>query len=232
MTQPTPILSPSDSQKIAAAVSAAEAHANAEIVTVVTRQSDSYADVALVWSALIAALALVALALWTGFALAFVDSLLGLWAHHWNPHEILKLALLAATVKFAVTWLILHWRPLRLLLTPGRIKSARTRARANIAFRLAAQNRTAGATGVVIYLSLAERRAEIVADAAIAAKVAPEVWGDAMHTMLAHFRETRVADGMVAGVAQVGAILAEHFPRDMRGAKDLGNELPDGPIEL
>jgi len=114
------------------------------------------------------------------------------------------------------------------MLTPGRVKSARVRARAGVAFRLAAQGRTAGATGVVIYLSMAERRAEIIADATIAAKVAPAVWGDAMHAMLAHFRDDRVADGMVAGVAQVGEILAAHFPRESRAV----NELPDGPIEL
>jgi len=228
MAMNTPILSPADSEKVAAAVGAAEAHANAEIVTVVTRQSDSYGDVALVWSALVAGIALAALTMWTGFYLTLVDNALGLWDHHWTPHEILKLALLAVTIKFAAMWLILHWRRLRLGLTPGRIKSARVRARANVAFRLAAQGRTAGATGVIIYLSLAERRAEIVADAAIAAKVTPEVWGDAMHAMLAHFREDRVADGMVAGVAQVGAILAAHFPREARPI----NELPDGPIEL
>ncbi len=228
----TPILSPADNARIAAAVGAAEGRANAEIVTVVTRRSDSYADVALVWSALIAGLALLALTLWSAFYLALVDDALGLWAHRWAPREILELALLIGSVKFAATWLILQWQRLRLILTPGRVKSARVRARASIAFRLAAQGRTAGATGVVIYLSMAERRAEIVADAAIAAKVAPEVWGDAMHAMLAHFRDDRVADGIVAGVAQVGDILAAHFPRESRSDNDLGNELPDGPIEL
>jgi putative membrane protein len=228
MAMTPPILSPSDNAKVAAAVGAAEAHANAEIVTVITRTSDSYADVALVWSALVAGLALLVLTLWSGFYLALVDYALGLWNHRWAAREILELALCVVSVKFAAVWLILHWRRLRLMLTPGRIKSARVRARATVAFRLAAQGRTAGATGVVIYLSMAERRAEIVADATIAAKVAPEVWGDAMHAMLAHFRQTRVADGMVAGVVQVGEILTAHFPRESRPI----NELPDGPIEL
>ena len=75
---------------------------------------------------------------------------------------------------------------------------------------------------------MAERRAEIIADAAIASKVAPEVWGDAMHAMLDHFRNDRVADGMIAGVAAVGDVLTAHFARDDKPA----NELPDGPIEL
>ena len=61
-----------------------------------------------------------------------------------------------------------------------------------------------------------EHRAEIVADEAIASKVAPEVWGEAMAAMLAHIREGRIADGMIAGVEKVGAVLAEHFPRQPR----------------
>jgi putative membrane protein len=223
-----PILSPADNQRVAAAVAAAEAHANAEIVTVVTRSSDGYGDVALAWSALIAGLALLVLTSFSGFYLALVDHLAGQWDHAWSPREVLGLALLVGTVKFAGMWLLLLWRRLRLMLTPRPIKAARVRARAAMAFRLSAQGRTQGATGVLIYLSLAERRAEIIADAAIAAKVAPEVWGDAMHAMLDHFRDTRVADGMIAGVEAVGQVLATHFQRDDKPA----NELPDGPIEL
>ena len=223
-----PILSPADNARIAAAVTAAESHANAEIVTVVTRASDSYADVALAWSALIAGLALLVLTTASGFYLALVDRVLGQWDHPWTPREVLGLALLVGTVKFAAMWLILLWRPLRLMLTPRPIKAARVRARAAMAFRIGAQGRTQGATGVVIYLSMAERRAEIIADAAIASKVAPEVWGDAMHAMLDHFRNDRVADGMIAGVAAVGDVLTAHFARDDKPA----NELPDGPIEL
>lgn len=224
----TTILSPADRDAIAAAVGAAEARANGEIVTVIAHSSDSYADVALAWSAGIAGLALLTITLASGFYLGLVDRLLGLWAHDWTAREILEFALFVGSVKFAGMWVILLWRRLRLWLTPGKIKAARVRARAVAAFRLAAQGRTQGSTGVVIYLSMAERRAEIFADAAIAAKVAPEIWGDAMHAMLAEIRHGRVAEGMVAGVAHVGQVLAAHFPRESRGP----NELPDGPIEL
>jgi putative membrane protein len=71
-------------------------------------------------------------------------------------------------------------------------------------------------------------RAEIIADEAIAARVAPEVWGDAMHALLAEIRQGRVADGMIAAVEGVGAVLAEHLPR----ADDDANELPDRLIEV
>jgi putative membrane protein len=226
--RPEPILSPVGNAAVAAAVAAVEARANAEVVTVISRRADEYGDVALAWSALVAGLALLAINLAPGFYLLLIDRALGLWAHSWTLHEVLGLALIAATVKFAAMWLLMQWRPLRLALTPRPIKTARVRARAQIAFRLAVQGRTRGATGVVIYLSMAERRAEIIADDAIASKVAAEVWGDAMHAMLAEIRDGNIAGGLVTGVDQVGAVLATHFPRTEKP----GNELPDGAIEL
>ena len=120
------------------------------------------------------------------------------------------------------------WRPLRLFLTPGAILSKRVRRRTIACFKVGAERRTVGRTGILIYLSLAEHRAEIVADEAIHAKVANGVWGDAMADMIAHVREGRIADGMIAAVRDVGVILTAHFPR----ADDDRNELPDRLIEL
>ena len=73
-----------------------------------------------------------------------------------------------------------------------------------------------------------ERRAQIIADEAIAGKVPAEAWGEAMAAMLTHIKDGRIADGMCAAVEKVGAVLTEHFPR----AEDDVNELPDRLIEL
>lgn len=222
------MLNDTDRRRIAEAVTAAEAQSAGEIVTIVTAQSDSYRDMALAWSAFVALLALAALDLAPGFYLGLVDRVLGLWAHEWTPQEVLGLALTVATAKFAGMVLLTLWRPLRLLLTPAPVKAARVHARALTCFRVGAESRTTGHTGVLIYLSMAEHRAEIIADEAIAAKVAPEVWGEAMHALLTEVRAGRIGDGMVAAVGLVGKVIAEHFPR----AADDANELPDRLIEV
>jgi putative membrane protein len=97
-------------------------------------------------------------------------------------------------------------------LTPAATKQRRVRRRAVELFRAAAERRTAGRTGVLLYLSLLEHRAEIVVDEAIHAKVAPEVWGDAMAALLEEVKAGRPAAGMVRAVDLIGAVLAEHFP--------------------
>jgi len=157
-----------------------------------------------------------------------VDRVLNLWTLDWTPREVLLLALVAASAKFGSMMLLQLWQPLKFWLIPPPIKSARVRQRAVRAFRIGAERRTTGRTGVLIYLSMREHRAEIVADEAIASKVDPAVWGDAMTAMLAELREGRIADGMIAAVERVGAILAPHFPR----AGDDVNELPDRLIEV
>ncbi|MFK5047844.1 hypothetical protein ACI4CD_29475, partial [Klebsiella pneumoniae] len=81
-------------------------------------------------------------------------------------------------------------------------------ARALTLFRAAAEARTRDATGVLIYLSLDEHRAEIIADRAIHARVAPDVWGAAMAALIREVRDGRTGEGMAAAVTQVGRVLA------------------------
>jgi putative membrane protein len=221
-------LSEADHAAVSAAVTAAEARTAGEILTVVTDRSDGYTDVALVWSVIVAFTAIAVLTFFPDFYLGLVDRVLGKWNAEWTPRGIFGLALFVGILKFAGMWLIQLWPPLKFLLIPGPIKSHRANARAVELFKVGAERRTQGRTGILIYLSMRERRAEIVADEAITSKVAPEVWGDAMAAMLAELKQGRCGAGMVAAVGKVGAVLAEHFPR----AEDDVNELPDRLIEL
>jgi len=117
---------------------------------------------------------------------------------------------------------------LRMLLTPGSTKTRRVRRRAVMLFKTGAERRTIGRTGILIYLSMAERRAEIVGDEAITAVTTPETWGEAMAALLVEVKAGRSGDGIVAAVKIVGDVLAEHFPR----SADDTNEIPDKLIEL
>lgn len=221
-------LSEADHARVTAAVADAESRTAGEIVTVVADRSDGYSDIALGWSALVAFTALVVLALLPDFYLDIADRLLGHWQHDWTPREVFTLAAVVAIAKFLGMWLIQLWPPLKFWLVLPPIKTRRALERAVSLFKVGAERRTHGRTGILIYLSMREHRAEIIADEAIASKVPPETWGEAMAAMLPHIRDGRLADGMIAGVGQVGAVLAEHFPR----AEDDTNELPDRLIEL
>ena len=221
-------LSDADRQKVAAAIAAAEAKSSGEIVAVATPISDAYHDVALHW-ALVPLFAVLAWAAWRPTALAWwYDFLIGGWSPDPTQSELLTLLMVFAALKFAIALLILKWMPLRLFLTPGATKHRRVRRRAIAIFQAAAAGRTAGKTGILIYLSLAERRAEIIADEAILKVTDDHTWGEAMHALLEQVREGKVGDGICAAIERVGVVLSEHFPR----SADDCNEIPDRLIEL
>lgn len=221
-------LSEAEHAEVSAAVAAAEVRSAGEIVTVLAEQSDGYSDIQLAWSVLVGTMALTAYTLMPDFYLGIIERVFGGWNHEWTTREILSLALTGFLLKFLGMWLLQLWRPLRFFLVPGPVKRARVHDAAVRHFKVGAERRTHGRTGVLIYLSMREHRAEIVADEAIATKVSAEVWGEAMADMLKDIRQGRIAAGLVAGVNDVGEVLSQHFPR----AEDDRNELPDRLIEV
>ncbi|CAN1567149.1 COG3762 Predicted membrane protein [Sphingomonadaceae bacterium] len=221
-------VSEDDHRLVSAAVAEAEQHTSGEIVTIVSDMSDDYDDAALVWASVITFLALSVIAFMPDFYLGLLHGLFGGWDHDWTASEYLALLFLFLGGKWLGSWALMQWTPLRLALTPKHIKMRRVRARAIELFRVGTESKTTGRTGVLLYLSMREHRAEIVADAAIAGKVAPEIWGDAMIALVDHVREGRPGEGMAEAVRQMGGVLAEHFPKGSENP----NELPDRLIEI
>ena len=82
--------------------------------------------------------------------------------------------------------------------------------------------------GLLIYLLLADRAVEIVADRGIHAKVSSQEWNKICRQMETAFMQSDFEGGVVSGVQAVTRHLVEHFPADGRS----GNELPDKPVML
>ena len=213
---------------VSSAVREAELTTSGEIVTVLAERSDGYTDIALWWAVAAAFTAMGALALFPQFYLGMLDALLGGWGREWTHGQLFGIITAIGLLKFLGVLLIQQWQWLKFVLIPGPAKRARVREQAIKHFKVGAERRTHGRTGVLIYLSMREHRAEIVADEPIAEKVPAEVWGEAMADMLVEIKAGRIADGLVAGVRDLGKVLSEHFPR----AEDDQNELPDRLIEV
>ena len=223
-----PTLTPAERDQVTRSVTAAEEGTDAEIVTIVAPRSDPYHDIGL-------NLGIVAMLLVAGIASlnpGAIETKLTWFQNGWEGGINLGRSFFALMVAEAVAFLLvrfaLTWTPLRLALTPKAVRSRRVRRRAIQYFKVGAERRTVARVGVLLYLSLDERLAEIVADEAIHAKVAPERWGAAMAALIDRVREGHPGDGMAAAVTAIGAIVAEHFPKTESDV----NELPDRLIEL
>ena len=150
----------------------------------------------------------------------------------WNATLARGALMLGLFVALALVFLIvrfgLAWMPLRMALTPSATKTRRVRRRAVELFKAAAEKRTKGRTGVLLYLSLLEHRAEIVADEAIHSRVEPDVRGEAMAVLIENVKAGRTGEGMALAVEKIGAVLAKCLPPTLENP----NELPDALIEL
>ena len=83
--------------------------------------------------------------------------------------------------------------------------------------------------GVLIYVLLADRDVEILADRGAAERIGPADWEGVCRVMEGHFHAGRFAEGSLAGVAAVGGLLETHFPADRGRNRD---ELPNQPTLL
>ena len=220
-------LTPDDAARVAAAITAAEAKTDGEISAIVAVSSDSYSDVLLYYALAVALLPLAVAAAWPAL-LVWGSSLLTGGGEEPSLRFMLTLLLLKTAAAFLVARLLLGLPALRMALVPGAVRTRRVRAQALRLFRAGTEQRTLSKTGVLLYLSLAEHRAEIVADAAIHALVPQEQWGEAMVALIGAIREDRPGDGMAAAIERIGAVLATHFP--YTGTDP--NELPDRLIQL
>ena len=217
-------------QAVSAAVAEAEGRSNGEIVTVLSDASDAYHDVGLHW-AVAALLAVLATAAAAPAWLTGLQALLtgGGWDDEApSLKSTLFLLMMLAIAVFTIVLLTLKYQPLRMALTPAATKQRRVRRRAIALFKVAAERRTVGRTGVLLYLSMAEHRAEIVADQAIHSVTTPETWGEAMEALLIEVKAGRPLAGLVAAVGEIGTVLAQHSPRTVTDT----NEIPDKLIEL
>jgi uncharacterized membrane protein len=112
-------------------------------------------------------------------------------------------------------------------LTTGQLwRDAASRDRAREVFAQHGVWNTEENTGVLIYVLLADRRVEVVADRGITVRVPEVEWQSICRTMETHFREGRFQEGAIAGVKAVSNVIAQHFP----AREDNPNELPDRPL--
>jgi putative membrane protein len=226
------LLNSIDHDRIAQAVAAAEATTRGEIVCVVTDEVAPYAEVPLAWAAA-GALGIPLLALAAAGVARHFDYALGGWAAaqvaamHAAVLGALTVYALLQCMLFAGIFALASIPPIRRRLTPAKLRQARVRERAMEQFFTRGLDRTREQTGVLIFVSLHDRRAEVLADSGISGKVAPTAWNDVVADLVAGMRAGKPGDGFVTAIERCGRHLAEHFP----AGPDNPDELPDRLIE-
>jgi putative membrane protein len=196
-------ISAQDRERVSIAILAAEARTSGEIVCVLAQTSSD----AMPLPILVAAVAALALPwLLVAFTAMTVQRILSL-----------------QIVVFLALLVILCLPRVRVALMPRKARRAVAHRVAMEQFAIRGIARKKDRSGILIFVSLAERYARIIADDGIAARVPQAEWQAAVDTLVAHTRDGRIADGFITAIEVCGNKLARYFPRTVTSR----DELPD-----
>lgn len=194
-----------DRNAIADAVRKAESLTAAEIVVVIDHAAASYRTVPVVM-----ALALSLLVPWPLLAMTATSA----------PRIFLTQLVCAALLLYFLLW---YGRGGRFV--PGFIKRRRAHDVALREFTARGLTRTRGRTGVLFYVAIQERYAEILVDTGLDGRIDQTVWDGIIESALLAARENRLRDGLIDAVQAVGVVLARHAPRMVDDIDELPNKV-------
>jgi len=222
MKRASQLFTAAEREEIAAAVAAGEKRTSGEIVPVVATTSSDYERYEDIGGLLCAVAALAIL--WTWLQRILPPQ--GDWAH--GPHLRLGLAWVVLIVILGWvtgTFIIARVGWLRRLLVPRRTMEQEVQRAAWEAFTRFRVGRTAGGTGVLLYVSLFERMVCVLGDEPISAKLAQEDWHQLRDTIIHGLRHGRPAAAIREAIGQVADHLAQHFPPSATVLHQLSNQL-------
>jgi putative membrane protein len=194
-----------DRKRVADAIAEAEARTSGEIVAIIAPASARYLHVPVLWAALIALALPFPFIYWT-----------------WWPIQHIYALQIAA---FVVLALALNYPPIRMALVPTAVKRRRAHRRAVEQFLTQNLHTAAGHTGVLIFVSVAERFAEVLADTKINDRVPATTWQTIVDDLTRGIGRGQPGEGFVRAIGAVGQHLAAHFPPEAREVKALPNHL-------
>lgn len=207
-------LTTADHERIADAIRQAEAATSGEIYCVVARSSDDYFYPA---------------AYHLTLAFAFVSGIAAFVIDGWWATLGLSQFMAAVLLSFCTAFFLLGMMPgLRIYFVPRRLRYRQAHENAVKQFLARNVHRTGARTGVLIFVSLAERYATVIADSGIDEKVPQSAWNEIVGHLIAHARRDELTEGFIAAIAGAGVLLATNFPV---GAGDR-NELDDHLVEI
>jgi putative membrane protein len=194
-------ISQADRDRIANAIRAAEAKTTGEIVCVLAKMSSRHTTMPILLTSA-AALAL------PWLLMTFTEM---------TVQRMLSLQVLT----FLLLLIVLSLPRIQVLLLPRKTRRAIAHRVAMEQFvsRGIAHNKSRA--GILIFVSLAERYARIVAGDEIACRVPQSEWQAAVDQLVAHMRDGRIADGFVSAINTCGNVLSRHFPRSEHSADKL-----------
>ncbi|KJH84579.1 MULTISPECIES: TPM domain-containing protein [Pseudomonadaceae] len=202
------LLTESELQQVAEAIDRIERDTDAELVTVLAAQADDYRYIPLLWASLLALLLPGALLFFSG------------WLTAWQ-------LLLVQWLTFIVLAVVFRIPSLTSRLIPRSVRHWRACNLARRQFIELNLHHTAAGTGMLIFVSEAERYVEILVDQGISSRIDDSTWQSIVDAFSEDVRNGQVLEGFLRCIETCGSLLKQHVP-----ATHERNELPNHLVVL
>lgn len=203
-------ISDEDIQKISVAVGHAEEKTDGEIVPVIVQRSSTVRHVPLTLSLIILLMLVIA-------EFPYADMLwVKPWIYAW-PFLIIAIYYISYAIA-KIPWV-------QKILVPERDEVEQVHQRAHLEFYLNKINETKHRTGILIFISVMEKKAVILADEGISSKLPADVWNDVLAKLGEQLKKGNWGFGFTEAIESCGHHLKTHFPRSADTTNELKNQL-------
>jgi putative membrane protein len=195
-----------EQERIRQAVIAAESKTSGEIVPMIVTSSARYTEIEL-------------LGVIAGLFVGMIAE--GVWSDPWGSPFVNLWPVIGALLGF----LLCRIPVVKRLLTPKNRVAQAVHTTCLAAFTEHGLHYTSEHTGILILVSLLERRVQVLADRGINQKVSPGTWDEVVRLLTAGLKSDQACDAFCKAIERCGALLAEHFPRQADDKDELSNHL-------
>ena len=204
--------------EIAQHIKTAEAKTTGEIVCLVAKKSDAYRYIPILWAALVS----LAVPLVFIIVRLFTDDVSNSYAVDIDSVESVYFVQLTV---FLLAFLLGQWSGIKYKLIPKSVKLQRAKRLAAEVFMHQEIHLTDERTGVLLFISLAERYVEVIADHGIYSVLDDKVWQEIVDKLIVQIKADDMAAGIMVAVDEIGALLQTHFPAEGKDKNELADHL-------
>lgn len=213
--------SPENLEKINQAVKKAERRTTGEIAIAFARASSEYASQELMF----------------GIISGFIYSFFMMWFYHpvekiiqnmfwdYSANHLLIFYGVSTFLVILVFYLLANIPFVDRLIVSEKTKKRKVYERAVRQFMESGVSHTKGRTGVLIFISMLEKRVELLADRGISKKISQEQWNGVVNHIVEGFQGKKFVEHLTEAISQTGDLLASHFPAHPDDTNELGDDL-------
>ncbi|MCF7857979.1 MAG: TPM domain-containing protein [Candidatus Cloacimonetes bacterium] len=214
-------LSKEELQKIGSAVKKAESKTSGEIATALIKESYDYAIYELIFAIIAGFIYFVVMI----FFSASIEQMLQSKFWDYSVNYLIMCYGFSTFLVITIFYFLGNISGIDRLIVPGKILREKVRERALRYFMESGVNNTKDRTGILIFISILERRVELLADSGINEKIEPEKWQSLVDNVIIGIRKKKVSEYLIKSINECGEMLQDHFPIQADDINELSDEI-------